>query len=83
LVAALAYAGMIAAFLLFNNPVNEALSDWSESTLPADWTEYRLRWEVGHALSALLATIGLATLVRAWLAVRGKRPSSEGHANAV
>jgi hypothetical protein len=53
------YAAMIAVFFLFNNPVNVALSHWTVSTLPKNWMEYRLRWEIGHAISAVLSGVGL------------------------
>src|SRR5262249_50463962 len=65
LVAAAAYAAMLVAFFVFNAPVNEALNNWTPATLPPDWTTYRLRWETGHALAALMSVVGLGTLVRA------------------
>jgi hypothetical protein len=68
LVAAASYAGMIAVFFIFNAPVNAALRAWSPATLPGDWTSYRLRWETGHALAALLAVLGLVCVVRACIA---------------
>ena len=72
LVAALAYAGMIATFVLFNAPVNAALDGWTPSSLPPDWQSFRLRWETGHALAALLAIVALVALVRAWLIERDR-----------
>lgn len=65
LLAAIAYMGMVVTFFLFNAPVNKAVSTWTVTTLPADWATYRLRWELGHVLAALLAIIGLAAVVRA------------------
>jgi len=67
LVAAVAYAGMIAAFFIFNNPVNEALNGWSPATLPPDWPRYRRQWETGHAVAAVLAVVGLVSMARGWL----------------
>lgn len=67
LVAAAAYAGMIAAFFIFNKPVNEALNRWSPATLPTDWARYRRQWETGHVVAALLAVIGLVSVARGWL----------------
>jgi hypothetical protein len=66
LVAALAYAVMLAAYLVFNAPVNEAVNGWTPATLPGDWMSYRLQWETGHALAALMALIGLAVLALAF-----------------
>lgn len=62
--ATLCYAVMIAMFFVFNAPVNAALNNWTVHTLPADWTNYRLRWEGGHLLSAMLAVAALLLLLR-------------------
>ena len=64
-IAAMAYAAMLVAFFVFNAPVNEALNGWTSATLPSDWATYRLRWEAGHALAALMSVVGLVALVRA------------------
>ena len=64
-IAAMAYTAMLAAFFVFNAPVNEALNGWTSATLPSDWATYRLRWEAGHALAALMSVVGLVALVRA------------------
>ena len=63
LIACIGYAGMIAVFFVLNRPVNDAVSSWTPSTLPADWPSYRIRWETGHAVAALLAMISLAAVV--------------------
>lgn len=63
--AAAAYALMLVSFFALNNPVNIAVSTWTPATLPSDWSNYRLRWEVGHALAALMSAVGLAALGRA------------------
>jgi hypothetical protein len=73
LMAAVAYAGMIAVFFVFNAPVNAALNGWTAATLPTDWPSYRLRWEVGHALAALLSVVGLVAVARGWLLERERR----------
>jgi hypothetical protein len=57
---------MIVVFFVFNNPVNRAVNGWTTATLPSDWPDYRLRWETGHALAALLAVVGLATTALSW-----------------
>ena len=64
-IAAMAYAAMLVAFFVFNAPVNEALNGWTSATLPSDWAAYRLRWEAGHALAALMSVVGLIALIRA------------------
>jgi hypothetical protein len=65
-IATAAYGAMIVAFFLFNAPVNQAVRGWTSTTLPSDWPAYRLRWETGHALAALLAVIGLIAMARAY-----------------
>ncbi|HVV65793.1 MAG TPA: hypothetical protein VHC42_10005 [Rhizomicrobium sp.] len=65
IVAALAYVGMLAAFFLFNAPVNAAVGGWTAASLPADWPSYRARWETGHAIAAFCAMVGLAACLRA------------------
>jgi hypothetical protein len=57
---------MIVAFFVFNAPVNEAVRGWTPTMLPSDWSAYRLRWETGHALAAVLAGVGLVAMLRAY-----------------
>jgi hypothetical protein len=64
-IATLAYATMLIAFFVFNAPVNEVVNSWTPATLPGNWTSYRIRWEVGHALAAVMSVVGLAALGRA------------------
>lgn len=63
--ASAAYALMLVSFFVLNNPVNATVSTWTQATLPSDWPSYRLRWETGHALAALMSAVGLAALGRA------------------
>ena len=72
IMAALAYAGMIGAFFILNRPVNEALNGWTVATLPANWTSFRARWEIGHASSALLSVFALVAVIRAALIERDR-----------
>jgi hypothetical protein len=66
-VAAAAYAIMLACFFILNDPVNAAVRGWTPTTLPFNWPIYRLRWEAGHALAALMSVIGFAASARAHL----------------
>lgn len=66
-VAAAAYAGMIASFFVFNAPVNGVVSHVTTANLPPDWPLLRRQWEIGHAISAALAVIGLAAAIRVWV----------------
>jgi hypothetical protein len=65
LIAALSYAAMIATFFMLNAPVNEAVRGWTPASLPSDWPAYRLRWELGHSIAAVMSVVGLAALLRA------------------
>jgi hypothetical protein len=56
---------MLAAFVLLNAPVNAALASWTPATLPADRPSYRLCWEIGHTVAALLGWISRIVLFRA------------------
>jgi hypothetical protein len=44
-------------------PVNVELAKWVNGPVPADWTEYRSRWEWGHAIISLLELAGFAALI--------------------
>jgi hypothetical protein len=77
LMAAIAYAGMIATFFVLNDPVNAALDTWTPTGIPPYWSSYRLQWEAGHALAAILSCLALIALFRAWLILR-ERPSPAG-----
>ena len=70
--AAAAYTAMLITFFVFNEPVNKAITNWTPDTLPSNWADYRLRWEAGHAIAALLSVAGLAALVRARMIERGE-----------
>ena len=49
-------------------PVNVELAKWVNGPVPADWTDYRARWEWGHAIIAAVELIGFGTLIGAVLA---------------
>jgi uncharacterized membrane protein YhaH (DUF805 family) len=67
LIVAVCYTAMIAVFFVFNQPVNKAVDGWTPATLPPDWSDYRLRWETGHALAALLSVLAFVTLLRQYI----------------
>ncbi|MFL5289029.1 MAG: hypothetical protein ACJ8AW_50765 [Rhodopila sp.] len=56
-------AGLI-VWALVVSPVNGALNGWTVASLPTDWPAYRNRWEIGHAIHALL--FGAAFCMLAW-----------------
>jgi hypothetical protein len=71
LIASIGYACMIVDFFVMNAPVNTAFAAWTSTSLPPDWATYRLRWEAGHAIAALLSLISLAALIWAYLKETG------------
>jgi hypothetical protein len=44
-------------------PVNVELAKWVNGPVPADWLQWRARWEWGHAFNTLLQLIGFAALI--------------------
>ncbi|HEY1707652.1 MAG TPA: hypothetical protein VGG10_05265 [Rhizomicrobium sp.] len=75
-IAAAMYAAMLACFFLFNDPVNRALNGWTTDSLPADWTGYRFRWELGHALAALFAICALVAVALSCSAIERRSVDS-------
>jgi hypothetical protein len=65
LLASCVLTGALAVFFVLNAPVNAAFAAWTPATLPADWANYRLRWELGHALSYVLVLVAFVALLRA------------------
>jgi hypothetical protein len=65
--AAVAATCMAIALLLFAGivaPVDTAVQSWTAATLPATWPAYRLRWEIGHAITAGLALTAVIAVLR-------------------
>ena len=69
---------MIVAFFAMNAPVNDAVSKWTQATVPLDWTSDRMRWESGHTIAALLSVVSLAALIRAFLQERSSDTGQSG-----
>jgi len=76
LVAALLFALALVLWWLLVYPVNVELAKWVNGQVPADWTEYRSRWEWGHAVISLLELGGFAALVWSVLADTPRSSSS-------
>ena len=62
LAAAVLFALALVLWWVLVYPVNVELAKWVNGPVPADWTEYRARWEWGHAIIALVELIGFAAL---------------------
>lgn len=77
LIAALCLSAGLALFFILVNPVNHAFATWTPATIPSDWTDYRARWEYGHAVRAMLAFVAFLLLIGAVIAetpVRAQEP---------
>ena len=75
LVAATAVGAMIAVWAIWINPVNQLVNGWTPATLPVDWSAYRDRWHLLHAIRLTLASVGLSALILGLLADdRGSGP---------
>jgi hypothetical protein len=63
LAAALLLALALALWWVLVYPVNVELAKWVNGPVPSDWTDYRSRWEWGHAIISLLELAGFAALI--------------------
>ena len=68
LTAALLFALALVLWWVVVYPVNVELAKWVNGPVPADWTDYRSRWEWGHAVISLLELAGFAALIASVLA---------------
>lgn len=65
LLASCLLSGALAVLFILNAPVNAAFASWTSTTLPSDWSNYRLRWELGHAIGFVLVLVAFVALLRA------------------
>lgn len=75
LTTAVLFSLCLVVFFVMNQPVNTAFAGWTQASLPPDWPAYRLKWEMGHALSFVFWLAGFLTLVRAMIIDRLERPA--------
>jgi len=68
LIAAILFALALVLWWVLVYPVNVELAKWVNGPVPADWTDYRSRWEWGHAIIALVELAGFAALIASVLA---------------
>jgi len=73
LLAAICLIAHLVSWFAVVNPVNIRVNSWTRSTIPADWTSARDRWEYGHAAGAVLVLIALASLSWAAFGESGER----------
>lgn len=58
----------LAIFFLFTFAANQATDNWT--TVPADWRDLRWRWEISHAVNAIIVFIGFCSVTLAVLSAR-------------
>lgn len=58
----------LAVFFAFTFPANQATDNWT--TVPADWRDLRWRWEMSHAVNAVIVFIGFCSVTLAVLSAR-------------
>lgn len=68
LIAALLFAAALVLWWVLVYPVSVELAKWVNGPVPSDWTDYRARWEWGHAIIALVELLGFGALLGAVLA---------------
>jgi hypothetical protein len=64
-IAAIAASVGLIVWALVVSPMNTTLSAWTPESIPPDWTSVRNRWELGHAVQAVLYAIAFISLARA------------------
>lgn len=70
--AAFFHGAALASWFTLVAPANAAIGEWGQRGIPPDWESWRNQWELGHALSFVLLTIGFCALVITLL--REQRP---------
>lgn len=60
-------AAELMVWAAFINPINMQVNSWTAESLPANWMEFRDRWEYFHATRAVLLGVGLSVLIFAVL----------------
>lgn len=50
-------------FLIFTEPMNREIFQWTAQSVPADWTRVRNQWEYSHAARFVLYLVGFCVLL--------------------
>ncbi len=66
-VAALCVSGALALTIMFIQPLDLIFASWTQATLPASWSGFRLRWQLIQALQFALLAAGCLSMLRAAL----------------
>ena len=66
-VAALCVSGGLGLTVMFIQPLDVIFASWTQSTLPANWSGFRLRWQLIQICQFLLFAAGYWAMMRAAL----------------
>ncbi|GAA4976475.1 DUF1772 domain-containing protein [Actinoplanes utahensis] len=58
---------------IVNVPINEEINSWVVSSPPADWAEFRDRWEAYHTLRTVFAVLALVLIAASVTLTRDPR----------
>ncbi len=50
-------------FLVFTEPMNREIFQWTPQSVPANWTQVRSQWEYSHVARFVLQLMGLGALL--------------------
>jgi len=67
-------------WLVFTSAVNAETARWTASSIPADWMQWRTRWEFSHALRFALHLVAFCALVMSLLVDAAPKVHSEAAA---
>lgn len=82
--ALICFVAMILVWVAGIHPLSVEIASWNPQTMPANWPEYRNRWEDLHAIRAGLVLIALGALILSTMAdaamTGAERPAAPGGA---
>ena len=68
LISGLCLVATLAIFFAFTYPANQATNNWTH--VPADWEQLRWRWELSHAVNAVITFFAFCSLTVSLLLTR-------------
>jgi hypothetical protein len=68
LIGGLCLVATLVIFFAFTFPANQATNNWTQ--IPPDWEQLRWRWELSHAVNAMITFIAFCSLTTSLLLTR-------------
>jgi hypothetical protein len=68
LIGGLCLVATLVIFFAFTFPANQATNNWTQ--IPPDWEQLRWRWELSHAVNAVITFIAFCSLTTSLLLTR-------------